>query len=78
MRWSVPEVGDSRWRRIFLLTPRQIGRQRVWLEWIWVQEVYRNGYITFNESEWEEVDWRFERPGFDANSCLGGDSELNG
>lgn len=62
MRWNYPDIGDSRWRRKFLFLPRQIGRQKVWLEWIWVQEVFRSDYGTMNQDEWVEIDWRFDRP----------------
>lgn len=32
----------------------------VWLEWIWVQEVYLD--FLLRGATWEECNWRFDRP----------------
>ena len=61
MRWKSNQIGDIRWRRVFLFLPRKFGRQTIWLEWIWVKEVLRNDYGTMNENEWVEVDWKIDR-----------------
>jgi hypothetical protein len=60
MRWNAAKAGDKRWRRIFLFTPRKIGRTKVWLEWIWAKEVYRE--FTFMADSWVEIDWRLDHP----------------
>lgn len=61
MKWNVPEIGDRRWRRIFLLIPRRIGSKKVWLETVWVQEEYQTISWKHPYTGWQELSLRLER-----------------
>lgn len=57
MKWNEPKIGDTRWKRKFCTTPRYIGdpyksKEKVWLCWVWVKEVYK-----YDRGNWVGIDW---------------------
>ena len=57
MKLNKTKLGDVRWKRKFALFPKTIrtpyiSSERVWLEWVWVQEEYRH-----DRTKWGGIGW---------------------
>lgn len=67
MKYTVTKIGDKRWKRKFCTTPKflghpGIGRQKVWMEWVWVQEEYKMDRTSWDGIGWVEVWVQTEEP----------------
>jgi len=68
MRWKynrkiIPPVGSVIHIKKFILFPKIIQNYYVWLEWIYVTEVKKQGFGKgwTDGTYWEEVDYRFTK-----------------
>ena len=66
-KYIVAKIGDKRWKRKFCATPKFLGRpgisrQKVWMEWVWVQEEYKMDRTSWDGIGWVEVWVQTEEP----------------
>lgn len=61
MKLNKTKLGDVRWKKKFALFPKTIrtpyisNSGRVWLEWVWVQEEYRDDKTKCSQIGWVEM-----------------------